>query len=61
MEAFFTALRVVHAKIIFLLILRIHCRPMPFCYELTHLQLDGLLTRLNLSLDCIVRALAKTK
>ena len=32
---------------------------MPFCYELAHLQLDGLLARLNLSLDCIFRALAK--
>ena len=34
---------------------------MPFCYELTNLQLDGLLTRLNLSLDCIFKSLGQNK
>ena len=33
-----TALRVVQAKILLLLILRIHCGSMRFCYELTHSQ-----------------------
>ena len=47
------------AEILFLWILRIRCRLTRFCCELTHLQLDGLLTRLNLSLDCIFRAWPK--